>query len=109
MSLDELAKRRFDRQVDELTMLLAAKGCLQMNVDQVEDVETWRKAVRAAGRRLGVHVRTGVVRGAVWAADDRPLSSMEREVGNRMHNRIAEWIMGEQPDQSGPPDLHALS
>ncbi|MGH9126453.1 MAG: hypothetical protein ACRDZ8_17255 [Acidimicrobiales bacterium] len=71
MMIDELAERRLEILVRELMVLLQEHEAFVLEVDYVEDVETWRKAVRSAGRRLGVPVRTGVSKDGtrVWAAD----------------------------------------
>jgi hypothetical protein len=40
--------------------LRAGQGSTIHSVDEVDDVEYWRRAARRAGRLLGVPVRTGV-------------------------------------------------
>jgi len=68
---DELQQRRFERLVEKLTYELETYRSLTYGTDHVGDVEQWRKAARAAGRRLGIPVRTGVSRdgGKVWASE----------------------------------------
>jgi hypothetical protein len=71
MTTDELARRRFDRQVSKLQDQLKTLQTVVYGTDQIEDIDEWRKAARAAGRRLGIPVRTGVSRDGtkVWASE----------------------------------------
>jgi hypothetical protein len=71
MTTDELARRRYDRQVSKLEHQLKTLQTVVYGTEQVEDVDEWRKAARAAGRRLGISVRTGVSpdRTKVWASE----------------------------------------
>lgn len=52
--------------------LRVGQGSTIHAVDEVEDVELWRKAARRAGRLLGVPVRTGMSPDGlrVWAVDN---------------------------------------
>ena len=52
--------------------LRAGHGSTIHSVDELDDVEAWRKAARRAGRLLGVPVRTGVAPDGsrVWAVDN---------------------------------------
>jgi hypothetical protein len=71
MTTDELARRRFDRQVSELQDQLKTFQTVVYGTDQIDDIDEWRKAARAAGRRLGIPVRTGVSQDGtkVWASE----------------------------------------
>jgi predicted nucleic acid-binding protein len=71
MTTDELARRRFDRQVSKLQDQLKTLQTVVYGIDQIEDIGEWRRAARAAGRRLGIPVRTGVSRDGtkVWASE----------------------------------------
>lgn len=68
---NELERRRLMRLVEQLTEQLQERRSLTHGTDYIEDVELWRKAARAAGRRLGIRVRTGVSRDGtkVWASE----------------------------------------
>lgn len=54
MTVDQLADRRMERLVQELTILLREHETIVVEAAQVDDIDTWRKAVRIAGRGLGV-------------------------------------------------------
>ncbi len=68
---DELARRRLEHLVEQLTQQLLVRRGVTHGTDYVEDIELWRKAARIAGRRLGMQVRTGVSRDGskVWASE----------------------------------------
>ena len=73
MTVDELAKRRLELLVRTIaTEFVAHDNSIWYSTDYVEDVDTWRKAARIAGRRLGFRVRTGVKpqRSRVWATEE---------------------------------------
>jgi hypothetical protein len=69
--IDEFERRRLQRLTDELAIELSLRGSVMYTADYVGDVDLWRRAARAAGRRLGIVVRTGVSPdGAkVWASE----------------------------------------
>jgi hypothetical protein len=71
MTADELARHRFDRQVSQLQDQLRTLKTVVYGTDQIDDIDEWRKAARAAGRRLGIPVRTGVSSDGtkVWASE----------------------------------------
>ena len=71
MTTDELAERRFELRVRDVAQELKTLRTVVYGTDQVEDVDEWRKAARAAGRRLGMPVRTGISRDGtkVWASE----------------------------------------
>jgi len=52
-------------------MLLKTHRSVVLGADYKEDIVGWRKAARAAGRRLRIPVRTGVSRDGtkVWASE----------------------------------------
>lgn len=62
--LDLLAKEIADQ-------ITTGQGSVVRWTSSVDDVETWRKAARRAGRVLGVSIRTGVSddHTRVWAID----------------------------------------
>lgn len=62
--LQRLAKEIADQ-------ITTGQGSVVRWTSSVDDVETWRKAARRAGRILGVSIRTGVSddRTRVWAID----------------------------------------
>jgi hypothetical protein len=68
---DELAKRRLEILVQELTIQLRDMRSVKHGTDYVGDVDLWRKAARIAGRRLGIPVRTGVSHDGteVWVSE----------------------------------------
>jgi hypothetical protein len=69
---DAVEQRRFERLVDELeAQLIAHDGYVVYDVPAVDDVDRWRRAARAAGRRLGLRIRTGVAEESakVWATE----------------------------------------
>jgi hypothetical protein len=68
---DELERRRLERLVPQLMDELQTYRSVTHGTDHVGDVDLWRKAARAAGRRLGMQVRTGVSRDGmkVWASE----------------------------------------
>jgi hypothetical protein len=55
-------RRRINPLIPEIAWELAATGTLVRHLDEPTDVDSWREAGRAAGRRLGVRVRTGSTR-----------------------------------------------
>ncbi len=55
-------RRRVEPLIPEVTSELSANGTLIRHLDEPTDVDFWREAGRAAGRRLGVRVRTGSTR-----------------------------------------------
>ncbi len=65
----DLRHRRIERLAADLARDLRA-GHVIVEVDRIDSVEEWRAAARAAGRRHGWQVRTGMSRGGgrVWAA-----------------------------------------
>ena len=71
MTTDELAERRFKLFVRDMTQQLKTLRTVVYGTDQIEDVDQWREAARAAGRRLRMPVRTGVSRDGtkVWASE----------------------------------------
>jgi hypothetical protein len=71
MTVDELARRRDERRARKLEQQLKAHQAVIYGTDEIDDVDEWRKAARAAGRRLGIRVRTGVSKDGmkVWASE----------------------------------------
>jgi hypothetical protein len=71
MTMNELAARRFKLVVDQVEHQLRTHQTVVLGTDRVEDVEEWRSAARAAGRRLGLPVRTGISKDGtrVWASE----------------------------------------
>jgi hypothetical protein len=71
LKTDELAARRFDALVEWMIELLTTRSGGNFRTDGIDDVEQWRKAARAAGRRLNICVRTGVSRDGtiVWVSE----------------------------------------
>jgi hypothetical protein len=69
----DLERARVEALAKELATAFrrANRGYLVVRVDELEDVERWRRAARRAGRLLGVHVRTGLSYdgSVVWMAD----------------------------------------
>jgi hypothetical protein len=66
----DLEDRRVERLADELAPELRNTGQLLVHVQELENVERWRRAVRRAARHLGWHVRTGVSGKVAWAVAD---------------------------------------
>ncbi len=67
----DLQRRRRERLIEQLQQELRVRRGLTLSTDSVEDVREWRSAARAAGRRLGIPVRTGVSSDGskVWASE----------------------------------------
>ena len=68
---DEVERRRLERLAERLAVELRRDRTVVSSSDFVEDVEFWRRAARLAGRRIQLHVRTGLSRdgGKVWATE----------------------------------------
>ena len=68
-SVVDLRERRIERLRRDLTERLAA-GHVVMEASEVDSLDEWRTAARAASRRAGWRVRTGTTVGEthVWAA-----------------------------------------
>ncbi|SEN79124.1 hypothetical protein [Nonomuraea pusilla] len=99
---DELAERRFAKLVDQIKAMMAAGlrpeyrgfyGQLILNQDAVTELGELadvRRAARAAGRRLGWHVRTHAAdNGTLFVIDDRDPPQEIRELADR---RAAEAV-----------------
>jgi hypothetical protein len=71
MAVDQLAQKRLELLVDELTQKFKDNRGVTHGTDSISDIELWHKAARIAGQRLGIRVRTGVSRDAakVWASE----------------------------------------
>jgi hypothetical protein len=63
----DLEGRRVERLAEALTPELRDRGQLLIRLDELDDVERWRRAARRAVRRLGWHARTGVTGSIAWA------------------------------------------
>ncbi len=84
----DLEAAKVDALARRLLPVLRDRGSLAEAVDQLENVERWRKAARRAARSLGWRIRTGITPdgSCVWAAsEDYPVSeSQMREAMSRM-------------------------
>ena len=64
--VEDLAAFRRRRKVEAVTPHLLdplrRRGDVSQHFDEADEAEVWREAARLAGRRLGVHVRTGRTR-----------------------------------------------
>ncbi len=63
----DLEDRRVERLAEDLTPELRERGQLLVHVDELDDIDRWRRAARRAVRRLGWHVRTGISGSVAWA------------------------------------------
>jgi hypothetical protein len=70
-----------DFRVHRLALVIADElrvgdGCTWRSTDELDDVATWRRAARRAGRLLGVSIRTGLAGDGtrVWAVEEGPLA-----------------------------------
>lgn len=71
----------FMELTDEIEAQLRRRGHLQANVETDEQADAWRKAARAAARRLGRPVETLQHRHVVVAAlRDWPANELEEQV-----------------------------
>lgn len=68
--LVDLDNVKVNRLAPVLAAELAGRGSLTRDLDDVADVEVWRKAARKAGRILGRSVTTGATGTRVWVVDN---------------------------------------
>jgi hypothetical protein len=68
---DELADRRLELLVQELTSQLQVRSGVKHAAEHVGDADLWRRAARIVGKRLGIPVRTGISADGteVWASE----------------------------------------
>ena len=80
MTVVNLERRMVERLALELEPRIRKRGTLAADVEEVGNVERWRKAARLAGRNLGQPVRTMVSsdRSTVYAFLNRPVEFGER-------------------------------
>ncbi|MEX2652296.1 MAG: hypothetical protein WD473_07610 [Acidimicrobiia bacterium] len=55
-------RRHVEAVVPHLLDSLRRRGDVSQHSDEADEADLWREAARVAGRRLGVHVRTGRTR-----------------------------------------------
>ena len=72
MRVDELAERKYEILVLKHVKWLKTERSYVVAVSKIEDISDWRRAARAAGRRLKIRVRTGISRDGtlVWVTED---------------------------------------
>jgi hypothetical protein len=72
MRVDELAERKFENLVLRHMDRLSSVRSYVVPSSEIENVPEWRKAARAAGRRLEIRVRTGISRDGtlVWVTEE---------------------------------------
>ena len=110
-------RRQAARIVPQLLDPLSRSHVIQ-HLDDSDEVAAWREAGRMAGRRLGVHVRTGRTScgcadrtGAhVWVAN-LDAEVPEEGIGAAALNRLAALVDGPEPQRSGrsrPPWLRLV-
>jgi hypothetical protein len=81
---------RVDRR-DDYGQLLA-RGAVVHALDEVDDVETWRAAIRCQARADRIKIRTGVNSGVVWAMLARMPSLDELAGARRYHEMLADAV-----------------
>jgi hypothetical protein len=96
MTVIDLEQWTVERLAMELQPHLAECGTLVADVDEVGNIERWRKAARLAGRSLGHPVRTRMSsdRSTVFAYLDRPAEPGEQAEAAQ---RVADWLFGPSP------------
>lgn len=82
---------RVARMAKELVPDLEVGGIVRAAVEELDDVERWRRAARRAGRSLGWRIRTGVSAGWVWAVSEdwEPPPGADREAARLFSALIA--------------------
>ncbi len=65
----DLEAARVRRLASTIAPELKARGYATELVDEVTDVDRWRRGARLAAKELGIRIRTGVSPVRVWAVD----------------------------------------
>jgi hypothetical protein len=99
---DELRKRRIERLAKEIQPILEEHLYVQRSLDEVDNLEEFRAAIRLAGHRFGAKVWTRVRDdlGVVWgAANDGRGVTAEQDATAAI--RVARYIRSGGQDHGG--------
>ena len=90
MGVVDLEAVRVQRLAEELSGELQAVGAVWAPVEDIDDIDRWRRAARGAGRSLGWRIRTGISEDRVWAVseDYEPPLKADREAALRFADLI---------------------
>jgi hypothetical protein len=91
MTVIDLEQWTVERLAIELRPRLEEYGTLMADVDEVRNIQRWRKAARLAGRSLGHPVRTTMSsdKRTMLAFLDRPSEPGEQA---QAAQRVADWL-----------------
>jgi hypothetical protein len=92
MGVVDLEAVRVQRLAEELSGELQAVGAVWAPVEEIDDIDRWRRAARRAGRSVGWRLRTGVSDDRVWAVseDYEPPRDSDRVAALRFAELIAQ-------------------
>lgn len=96
MTVMDLEQWTVERLANQLRPRLEKSGTVAADVDEVGNIDRWRKAARLAGRSLGHPVRTTLSpdRSTVLAFLDQPVEPGEQVEAAQ---RVADWVFGPSP------------
>ena len=91
MTVIDLEMVRVRRVAQRLAEELQTSGVVRIALDEVDDVDRWRRAARHAGRDRGWRIRTGVSGIWAWAVSEdwQPGPGADRRAAHLVGSLIA--------------------
>ena len=91
MTVVDLENVRVRRAAQQLAEDLQVSGVARIALDDVDDIDRWRRAARRAGRDRGWRIRTGVSAGWAWAVSEewQPGPGADRRAAHLVGSLIA--------------------
>lgn len=91
MTVIDLETVRIRRVAERLAEDLNTSGVVRVALDEVDDVDRWRRAARRAGRDRGWRIRTGVSGEWAWAVSEdwQPGPGADRRAAQLVGSLIA--------------------